>query len=286
MPAPRRTIHDRVARLADYFGVAQGIFWIGGLLVAGIALAAVAGPTALIVAAALLLGMAVGLVVGARAAPSVEFDEAPASPLGYRIVRIEQVYEFDRDNPRVQRLVSRIMVRAARDGVALFFERSNWTGPIPPKRTLLSTDQRLMLFPESFEGWQSYVVAIDAPLQTGEECWIELQSEFAEGGNDRRHWVSKTIQEPVEEQVVLRILPHGHDVLSSHAKVMQPGVGNSTSARLEPVVDTATGERNVTIKDPAVGLRYYLDVEIVFRPGLPDPTVAAGHWRADLLDSN
>lgn len=151
---------------------------------------------------------------------------------------------------------------------------------VPPQRSLLSSGQRLSLFSEQFEGWQSYIVAFDSPLRRGETATIELQSEFSEISDDTRHWVSKTVTEPIEDEIILRILPQMHAVGESTAKVMQPGVGNYAESLLQVDIDKVTGERCVIVRQPRVGRRYYLDVELVFPEDLPDPQTVVGHWRS------
>lgn len=130
-----------------------GVAWTSGL------------PTAIqwsaLVAVAMSLGVAAGLSISwllHRARPSN----------GYRVISIDQTYQFDEENPRIQRQVARTVIRAARPGVFLFIDRTHWSGTKAPLLSSPQPGQERWEVPHSFEGWHNYVVALARPLTRGE----------------------------------------------------------------------------------------------------------------------
>jgi len=207
------------------------------------------------------------------------------APLGYRWLKLEQTREFHRDNPRVQRLLSRITIEARRDNVEVFADISQWTGAVPPRRTVLSEGHSLLpVLARGIEGWERYYVHLGRPLMRHETAQIVLQSEYADVSDDRLHWISKTVREPIykELKVVLRMGPFTPSADSFSAEVKRPADVVRTVRRLKPNRDVSTGDTWIKVRRPKSGLRYHLDVAWTYPAELPDPLTADLSWEPPL----
>jgi membrane protein implicated in regulation of membrane protease activity len=200
---------------------------------------------------------------------------------GYRWVRVEQTYELDEDNPRVQRLISEIKIKATRNNVFLFVDRTHWTGVLPPRLSLLSRNQTLVVSEDVFEGWRTFYVHFNNPLIKGEEATIKLQVEFIDVSPDPSHWVSKTPLEPIKEMKLRVVLGRNSPTEDAYtARVMRPGVGrNATVDRLSVEFEGQPPVASTTVKRPRVGLRYQMQVEYPYPNDLGDPHQATPSWR-------
>ncbi|MTH70030.1 hypothetical protein, partial [Agromyces bracchium] len=234
-----------------------------GLAIAALAWFPSASPTAqviLISVGSVLVGVGVGLVI---AFVRLRRNDDP----GYRWISVDQVYELAEDNPRVQRMVTTNRVQATRDNVLWFTDRTQWTGAIQPRFSLLSPSQSLMLSPATFEKWRHYVVHFHEPLKKGQVADIVLQANFLNFTvPDEMHYTSKTPSAPVRDGIALhlRLGKNAPQSIESYgAGAYAPGIGNSTKlADLMPVLDRASGIATLRIKRPRVGVRYQLSVRL------------------------
>lgn len=229
--------------------------------------------------AALLFGVSIGGVsawlIARRRNP----------PKGYRIVSVEQTYEFSEENPRIQRQIARIQIRATRPGTFLFIDRTHWSGSKQPLLSAPLPDQELWEVPGSYEGWHPYVIALRQPLARRESTDVVLQADYHAVSSDDFQWVGRTPTEPIEKKLLLRIVLGSHcpPMDSFWAGIMSPGTGDREIAGRLPIhYDDRPGQAWVEVEKPKVGKRYQMRVRFSFPTSpesLPAKVERSLEWR-------
>lgn len=256
-PASRRTAEATISLAASLIGIATFIVTVC------VATAATIGGWSDVWrwASVILLSVAVGGALGfgislwiVRSRPSK----------GYRILSIEQTYEFLEENTRVQRQVARIVIQATRPGVYLFVDRTKWTGSKRPMLSAPRNGQALWAGPFRAEGWDAYVIALQQPLVKGETTEIVLQAEYHSISDDEYQWTAKTPTERICNTLTLR-LAMGRNlppVDRFWAGILVPGTGDrEVVKRLAVAHDPDLGHASVTFRRPKLGALHRLRVD-------------------------
>jgi len=254
--------------LLALLGVA--VFLVGRLAIAHY------GVTRTLLAVALLTivfcgGFASGVLTGSKRSVVAEYSWESA----------DYTYQFDRDDFLHHVQISKITIRANRQGVLLFRNRYWWTGVGRAQLSVLSPQHKL-LTELVREAWRYYYILLEQALSKGGSTTVVVRHDLHDTERMFQPLISKDISEPVASFTLRIIFPAAlrpsRVVAAELARSKARDAYWQTVKQQEIAIHEATGEVVYSIHRPTLGRRYQISWTWTGYPsaqaGLPPPAAS------------